>query len=206
MEEATCPPEVPTHSGQLHAEKNPRRQPLVSRTLSGQARSPAPNAPLRPTKHPPPKRTSLWWLSTYPCPVTSHLPASDWLQPALNTLTTVSRDTAMEVSVPHAHNGAAPGHTAPWPSIPAKLGVEMASQPGTSVHGTLRTCPNPCMQRALHSLPFRVGIGLSCPSSCPKGSFGSGTSTSPGQESTAHSLVRHCRALSSASHANTTVF
>lgn len=41
---------------------------------------------------------------------------------------------------------------------------------------------------ALPSLPFRVGMGPSCPSRYPKGSLGSGISTSPGKKNTAHTL------------------
>ena len=96
--------------------------------------------------------------------------------------------TEVEFSFTPTH-GAALGHGRPWPSISAGQALSRVAQ-WVTLHGTLKTHSNACIQRTLHGLPFRVGTGLSCPSSCPKGSLESGTSACPGQKSIAHTLMR----------------
>ena len=102
--------------------------------------------------------------------------------------------------------GAALGHGRPWPSISTGQALSIVAQ-WITLHGTLKTHSNACIQRTLHSLPFRVGIGLSCPSSCPKGSFESGTSACPGQKKhSTHIYETSLEGLFSAFHAKTIVF
>lgn len=116
------------------------------------SRSPPPKSLLRPAA-PPPVATLL--------PVTCNQP---W-PPAQRTETAVGTGTP-----PPRPWGAGPGRQAP---------VEMGSH--ETLHGALRNTADPHC-RARPSLPFGVGTGLSCPSSCPNASLGSGPSESPARE------------------------
>lgn len=121
------------------------------------------------------------------------------LWPALTTLTSAFRQ--LWRSACHRTDQGAPAESARRPSLNEWKGQ-------TSVrllHPALRKRWRSPLRNALHSLPFRVGTGLSCPSPCPSGSFGSGTSASPGQENTAPTSTRcHSGGLAVAPHPNTT--
>lgn len=137
----------------------------------GPAKSPAPQGLLSPTGLP------TRPLPPLPRPSARHLPAATF-RPARTSPRCPHGCRGRHVATPT--NGAAPGHGHP-PPIPAAT-PRVQKAPHASPRGPPRTLPNTCFQELLTLLPFRVGIGPSCPSSSPRGSFGSGTSISPGRK------------------------
>lgn len=145
---------------------------------SGQARSPAPQALLGSTELP----------TRPPPPSSGHLPTRA-LSPATHHLPTGSNHRCSGRHATTPTNRAALGHRHPAPRSSSHAWSRRQADWVPPYLGLQEHVQTPAPQGP-RTLPFRVGRGPSCPSSCPKGSFGSRASTSPGQESTARPLMR----------------